>query len=160
MKKLAIGVALGALMLTTSAVAGTCNGEFGWLGKGTAYTLEEGAFIFTGEFSGTFFNNDTSDPTHKMTGQCPGLWHVRADGSGNSNGACISRDADGDKIFFEWSGTGDFPVTAGPFKFVGGTGKFEGVTGSGKFRGVNVAADERGNGMGYATWMDCSYTIK
>ena len=160
MKKLAIGVALGAVLLSTSAVAGTCNGEFGWLGKGTAYNLEEGSFIFTGEFSGTFFNNDTSDPMHKITGQCPGLWHVKADGSGNSNGACISKDADGDKIFFEWSGTGDFPVTAGPFTFIGGTGKFAGIAGSGKFRGVNVAADDRGNGMGYATWTDCSYKLQ
>ena len=160
MKKLAIGVALGAIMLTTSAVAGTCNGEFGWAGKGTTYLLEEGAWIFTGEYSGSFFNIDTSDPTHKMTGECPGLWHVRADGSGNANGACISRDADGDKIFFEWSGAGDFPVITGPFSLVGGTGKFEGISGAGKFKGVVTAADDLGNGMGYATWTDCSYTIK
>ncbi len=160
MKKLAIGVAFGALMLSTSAVAGTCNGEFGWLGKGTVYNLEAGSWIFAGEFSGTFFNIDTSDPTHKITSQCPGVWLVNADGSGKSNGACIAKDADGDKIFYEWSGTGNFPVTEGPFQIIGGTGKFEGITGGGKFRGVNVAADDGGNGMGYATWTECSYKLQ
>ncbi len=159
MKTLAIGVALGALMLSTSAVAGTCNGEFGWLGKGTAYALGGSDFIFTGEFSGTLFNTDTSDPTHKMTTQCPGLWHVKGK-SGTSNGVCIMRDAAGDNIILEWNGTGEFPVTAGPFTIVSGTGKFEGASGAGMFHGVSVAADDGGNGMGYATWTDCSYTIK
>lgn len=159
MKTLIFGSALAALVISTSAYAGTCNGEFGWLGKGTVYAMEEGSFVFTGEFSGTFFNADTSDVTHKMTSQCPGLWHVKADGTGNSNGTCIARDASGDKIFFEWSGTGSFPVTAGPFKFLGGTGKFDGITGSGMFEGVSVAADDGGNGMGYATWTDCTYKL-
>lgn len=159
MNKFLIAATAGIMALSASAHAGTCNGEFGWLGKGTVYALGEGAFIFTGEFSGTFFSNDTSDPMHKITSQCPGLWHVKSDGSGVSNGACIARDADGDKIFFEWNGSGDFPVTAGPFTFVGGTGKYEGVTGSGKFHGVTVAQDDGGNGMGYATWTDCTYTL-
>ena len=123
----------------------------------TAYNLEEGSFIFTGEFSGTLFNTDVNDPTHKMTSQCPGLWHVKGT-SGTSNGVCIMRDSAGDKIFLEWNGTGEFPVTEGPFAIVSGTGKFAGASGSGKFRGVSVAADDGGNGMGYATWYDCNYT--
>ena len=40
-------------------------------------TVKEGSFVFTGEFSGTLFNTDTNDPTHKMTVQCPGLWNVQ-----------------------------------------------------------------------------------
>ena len=159
MRVLTLGIALVALAITTNANAGTCNGEFGWLGKGNVYGMGEGSFVFTGEFSGAFFNTDTSDPTHKAATQCPGLWHVRADGSGNSNGNCIMRDAEGDKIFFEWSGTGTFPVTGGPFTFLGGTGKFNGVTGSGTFRGVTVASDDGGNGMGYATWTNCTYSL-
>jgi hypothetical protein len=70
-----------------------------------------------------------------------------------------ARDADGDKIFFEWSGTGKFPITGGPFQLVGGTGKFAGISGIGMFKGVTVATDDSGNGMGYATWTDCQYTI-
>ena len=158
-RQLFIVLGVFVLALSTRADAGTCNGEFGWRGKGTSYNLAEGSFIFTGEFSGTFFNTDTSDPTHKMTTQCPGLWHVKKGGAGTSNGACIARDADGDKIFFEWSGTGKFPVTAGPFELVGGTGKFAGISGGGKFKGVSVASDDGGNGMGYATWTACKYTI-
>ncbi len=151
-------LAAGSMMLTASAYAGSCNGEFGWAGEGTMYALEEGAFIFTGEFSGTFFNTDTNDPTHKMTTECPGLWHVKG-GSGNSKGACIMRDAAGDRLILDWEGTGEFPVTAGPFRIVAGTGKFAGAKGGGMFRGVNVAADDLGSGMGYSTWYNCSYTI-
>jgi hypothetical protein len=154
---LAATLAAGSMMLATSAYAGSCNGEFGWLGKGTAYALGKGDFIFTGEFSGTFFNTSTSDPTHKMTAQCPGLWHVKG-GSGDSNGACIMRDAAGDKMIVEWNGAGEFPVTEGPFTIVSGTGKFKGASGTGMFRGVSVAADDSGNSMGYSTWYDCTYT--
>lgn len=150
--------AAATMVLSTSAYAGSCNGEFGWASEGTLYALEEGAFIFTGEFSGTFFNTDTNDATHKLTTECPGLWHVKG-GSGTSKGACIMRDADGDKLIAEWEGTGQFPVTAGPFQFVAGTGKFAGARGGGMFRGVSVAADDRGSGMGYSTWYNCSYTI-
>ena len=88
MKKLLALITLGMFSVSTGVVAGTCNGEFGWLGKGTAFGLAEGDFIFTGEFSGALFNTDTSDPTHKATVQCPGLWHVEG-GEGKSQGVCI-----------------------------------------------------------------------
>ena len=124
MKKLVLLAALSTLALSTAAVAGTCNGEFGWLGKGTAYNLEEGNFIFTGEFSGTFFNTDTSDPTHKMTFQCPGLWHVEGS-EGSSNGACIGKDADGDTLTYSITGGADkdlFTIDAstGVLSFIAG----------------------------------------
>lgn len=138
--------------------AGTCNGEFGWRGIGTTYDLAGESFIFTGEFSGTFFNTESSDPTHKMTVQCPGLWLVK-DGSSTANGACIAKDAAGDKIFLDWSGEGTFPEVSGPFTMTGGTGKFQGISGSGKFKGVSVATDDGGHSMGYATWSDCTYTL-
>ena len=156
MKNLLVGMVFGIFALSTTAYAGTCNGEFGWLGKGTSYNLEEGAFIFTGEFSGTFFNTDTSDPTHKMTVQCPGLWHVQG-GEGTSNGACIGKDAEGDKIFFTWAGSGTFPYTGGPFQVTSGTGKFASASGGGEFLGHTVAFDDGMNGMGYATWTGCTY---
>ncbi len=156
MRKLFVLFAVGTFMVATSAFAGSCNGQFGWLGKGTAYGLGDGNFIFTGEFSGTFFNEDSDDPTHNMTSQCPGLWHVKG-GEGASNGVCIMKDAAGDKLVLEWAGTGTFPETGGPFQIVSGTGKFAGASGSGMFKGVSVAADDMGNGMGYATWWDCTY---
>ena len=155
-KKLLALITLGMFSVSTGVVAGTCNGEFGWLGKGTAFGLAEGDFIFTGEFSGALFNTDTSDPTHKATVQCPGLWHVEG-GEGKSQGVCILKDAAGDKIFFTWAGTGSFPVTGGPFHVTSGTGKFTGATGGGTFMGMTVAMDDQGNGMGYATWTECSY---
>ena len=156
MKKLVLLAALSTLALSTAAVAGTCNGEFGWLGKGTAYNLDEGNFIFTGEFSGTLFNTDTSDPTHKMTVQCPGLWHVEGS-EGTANGVCIMKDAAGDKIFATWAGTGTFPYTGGPFQITSGTGKFEAASGGGIFLGHTVAFDDGMNGMGYETWTECTY---
>ena len=122
MKRMMLLAALGTLAFSTAVSAGTCNGEFGWLGKGTAYNLDEGNFIFTGEFSGTFFNTDTSDPTHKMTFQCPGLWHVEG-GEGNSNGVCIGKDADGDKLFFTWAGELGGRAGLGP----GGSGRAGGL---------------------------------
>lgn len=149
-------ITAGMLVLATHAYAGTCNGEFGWLGKGTTYPLAGESFIFTGEFSGAFFNAETADPTHKMTVQCPGLWLVKG-GEGEANGACIARDADGDKIFIEWSGDGTFPEVSGPFTMTGGTGKFQGISGGGTFLGVSVATDDGGNAMGYATWSECEY---
>lgn len=159
MRKLFILLTLVVLAASTRADAGTCNGEFGWMGKGTTYKLAKGSFVFTGEFSGTFFNSDTSDPTHRMATQCPGLWYVKKGGVGTASGVCIAMDADRDKIFFEWSGTGKFPVTVGPLQLIGGTGKFASISGSGKFHGVSVAADDRGNSMGYATWTECKYTL-
>lgn len=156
MKKLLTFLALGLFSVSTGALAGTCNGEFGWLGKGKVFGLAEGDFIFTGEFSGAFFNTDVNDPTHKATVQCPGSWHVQG-GEGKSQGVCILKDAAGDKMFFTWAGTGSFPVTGGPFQVTGGTGKFEGSAGGGEFMGHTVAMDDQMNGMGYATWTNCTY---
>ena len=156
MKKLLTFLALGMFAASTGAVAGTCNGEFGWLGKGTAFSLAEGSFVFTGEFSGTLFNTDTNDPTHKMTVQCPGLWHVEG-AKGAVNGVCIMKDADGDKMFITFSGTGAFPTVEGPFKITSGTGKFAAASGGGNFLGHTVAFDDGMNGMGYSTWTNCTY---
>ena len=156
MKKTILLVIIGLFSVSSAAISGTCNGEFGWLGKGTAFNLDQGNFVFTGEFSGTLFNTDTNDPTHKMTVQCPGLWHVEGT-EGAVNGACIMKDAEGDKMFITFNGKGAFPKVKGPFQITSGTGKFAGASGGGTFLGHTVAFDDAMNGMGYSTWTNCTY---
>ena len=156
MKNIVVLAILAIFSTSSAAISGTCNGEFGWLGKGTAFGLDEGNFVFTGEFSGTLFNTDTSDPTHKMTVQCPGLGHVEG-GNGKVNGVCIMKDAAGDKMFITFNGTGSFPKVEGPFKITSGTGKFANASGGGTFLGHTVAFDDAMNGMGYSTWTNCTY---
>jgi hypothetical protein len=53
----------------------------------------------------------------------------------SAKGQCTWTDADGDKIFNDWTGAADANgVLAGMNQLTGGTGKFSGIQGKGPFQ--------------------------
>jgi hypothetical protein len=69
-----------------------------------------------------------------VTATCPYVSAVK-NGQAYDTGHCAWTDADGDKVFADWSGQVDMKTGkgGGPATIVGGTGKFVGITGSGPF---------------------------
>jgi hypothetical protein len=74
-------------------------------------------------------------PLHIGTAMCPYISEATA-GTINFQGKCVWSDADGDKIFTEWTGKFSASTGAGngPQTITGGTGKFSGVQGTSPFQ--------------------------
>jgi hypothetical protein len=74
------------------------------------------------------------NPLNIVTAACPYVSEVK-NGKADDTGHCAWTDADGDKVFSDWSGQVDMKTGkgGGPATIVGGTGKFVGITGSAPF---------------------------
>ena len=87
-----------------------------------------------GGFYGVTFNTRGSGPLHMGSAVCSYTLDLTG-GAGPGRGSCAWTDADGDKIFTDYSGT---LATNGVFdglnQFTGGTGKFSGITGKAPFQ--------------------------
>ena len=70
------------------------------------------------------------------------------------NGSCVQTDADGDKIFVSYDGSGK-----GEFKWIGGTGKYKDIEGAGSL-GVEVAPGGTTGLFAYTLTFDASWTHK
>jgi hypothetical protein len=141
-----------------SALAADCSGTYGWLSSGQNITLEEGHTVFVGNFSGSVMMNDTNSTLHLNAVMCPGIYEVIG-GKTKSTGFCWQQDNDGDRIYYKWSCSGEFPHCDGDFAPYAGTGKYEGISGSGTFKAYTLAFNELGNGHGYAVWDTCEYAL-
>lgn len=145
-----------AAMLAGSAHADDMKlvGNFGWLGVGKAYTLEQGHIYWVGEFTGTFFNDKGSgSPLDRAGVKCPAWQELNfVTKKGVAAGMCIMNDAAGDQVFLSWKCEG---VPGGPckgtFDVTSGTGKYKGASGSNTFAGVTVSWKD-GTATGYSTW--------
>jgi len=125
------GVASGAQQLPTS---GTIIVNSGWKTTGEMVQVGEGRVMGWGGFFGVTFNTRGSGPLHMGTAVCPYYLDLTG-GAGPGGGSCAWTDADGDKIFTQYTGT---LATNGVFdglnQITGGTGKFSGITGKAPFQ--------------------------
>ena len=135
------------------AKSGTYTGNFGWLTVGTNHTIYEGRVLFTGQFSGTFFNDADEGFMHKAAVLCPGAYDFDFNNKvGKAQGFCMLTDADGDTAQLQWDCQGDTVECSGPFTWIRGTGKYQGISGTNKFQALIVGISEHGNASGYSSW--------
>jgi len=123
--------AAGAQQLPKS---GSINFHTGWKFVGEAVTVADKHLQGHGSVAGVTFNDKGSGPLHLGPANCFDTFFV-IDGQGKNKGFCAFGDADGDRIFTEF--TGNFvPGTGGNGinEIAGGTGKYAGITGSGPWK--------------------------
>jgi hypothetical protein len=112
--------------------------------------------LWTGEFSGTFFNDKGKDSLFNQSGvRCPGSYDLNfGKKQGHANGFCIIM-ADGspsDQAFLKWSCDGDTINCTGTFQYTGGTGKYQSASGDNTFVAVTTGVWKDGSVSGLAIW--------
>lgn len=132
-------------------------GQFGWFGVGKAYQIEKGHFVWSGEFSGTFFNDKGKGSLFDQAGvKCPAfLDNDTNKKKSKAAGYCTITDLAGDQAYLSWQNEGDGTPghpAPGTFEYTGGTGKYQGITGKNTFAGVTQVRWEDGTFTGYSTW--------
>ncbi len=154
-----VGIAAAACLTTVVAQAqagdGKLNGTFGYYTVGETYTIKEQHLLFTGEFSGTYFDTTGQGIFHNVAVTCPGIYDLNYQTDQSSaQGYCIVGTAGGDKATFAWSckGIPSKGTCDGTWSFNSGTGKFKGISGDATFAAQNVALNEKGRISGYASW--------
>ena len=91
--------------------------------------------------TGVTFNDRGTGPLHLGAANCSFAFYA-LDGSGKNLGYCTFGDADGDRIFVDFTGssTPDGQLS-GTNRIIGGTGKYAGIQGNGpwdcRFAGGN-----------------------
>lgn len=123
--------AVGAQQLPKS---GTFMLNSGWKAVGETAQVAEGRVLGWGAFYGVTFNQRGSGPFHMGTAVCNYTLDLTG-GVGPGRGTCAWTDADGDKIYTDYSGslTAD-GVFNGMNQYTGGSGKFTGVAGKAPFQ--------------------------
>lgn len=149
--------ALG-FIFATSALAGhhMPKGDFGWYGvTGNFKQITDTQIYWLGEFSGTFFADDTNSPLHGASMRCPGFMDVNlATQSSTLGGYCLISDQAGNKASVKWQGTGDGINSGGDWSWVSGDGPYADLAGKsgGKWRGKTVTNWADGAATGWAYW--------
>ena len=133
---MAFCAAAGAADLPKS---GSISWHTGWKNSGESFDVAEGHVQGHGSVVGTSFNDNGSGPLHLGAAECVYTFFV-SDGAGPSKGYCAFGDADGDRIFTDWTGSGD----SGTNIIAGGTGKYAGITGSGPWMNSRPIGDNGG----------------
>ena len=113
--------------------SGSFDIQTGWKSIGETTQVADKHTLSTGKVWGVSFNTAGSGPLHMGAAMC--TYEAEAiDGAGPAQGKCAFSDADGDKIFADWSGKfTPTSATAGSTKITAGTGKYNGIQGSGPF---------------------------
>jgi hypothetical protein len=91
---------------------------------------------------GVSYNDAGSGPLHISSMICTSVSEA-IEGAGTDQGKCAWSDADGDKLFIDWSGKFT-PTTglAGMIAIASGSGKFTGIQGKGLFQCMGVNVDQ------------------
>jgi len=151
---LLIGLFLVALAGTVGAQnlpkSGSINWHTGWKISGEDIGVAEGHMQGHGSAIGTSFNDNGRGPLHVGPAECVYTYYATGNTVENK-GYCAFGDADGDRIFTQWNGTG----TSGTNFIVGGTGKYEGITGSGPWMGAEAV----GKNGGWVTFQRLDYKL-
>ncbi len=114
--------------------SGSISWHTGWKNVGEALTVAEGHMQGHGTTIGTSFNDKGSGPLHLGAAECFYVFFT-IDGVGSNKGYCAFGDADGDRIFTDWTGKAGVPGgNEGTNVIAGGTGKYAGITGSGPWK--------------------------
>jgi hypothetical protein len=140
-----------------------------WEGDGFAFPIGDEKVYMVAVYTGILFVEDSQGALHSGSLVCPGT--VEADLKAmtkSGKGHCIITNTEGDRVFAEFSCTGDLEGCRGPFTITSGTGKFTGITGEGEMfsqmqsRQLHVVEgfeSARQKGEGIATWPRITYSI-
>jgi len=140
-----------------------------WKGEGFAFPIGDEKVYMVAVYTGIMFVEDSQGALHSGSLVCPGT--VEADlktMTKSGKGHCIITNAEGDRVFAEFSCTGDLEGCRGPFTITSGTGKFAGITGEGEMISqmqsrqllvVEGFESARQKGEGIATWSRITYSI-
>ncbi len=129
----AFAVAASAQSLPKS---GTINWHTAWKDVGEVVEVAEGIVQGHGSVMGVTFNDAGYGPLHLGAANCFYTFFA-INGKGSNKGYCAFGDADGDRIFTDWTGKAGVPDgDEGTNVIAGGTGKYEGITGRGPWKCV------------------------
>jgi hypothetical protein len=90
---------------------------------------------------GVTYNDAGSGPLHMGTALCAYSYDGMNDSSTNG-GRCAWGDADGDKIFSEFTGKGTATGAGGMITLTGGSGKFAGIQGNAQWQCKTLNASQ------------------
>jgi hypothetical protein len=114
--------------------SGTISVNSGWKTTGEVVQVGEGRLFGWGGFYGVTFNQRGSGPLHMGVAICSYTLDLTG-GAGPGRGTCAWTDAEGDKIYTDYSGMlGTDGVFNGLNQVTSGTGKFTGITGKAPFQ--------------------------
>jgi hypothetical protein len=125
-----IGPIAGADQLAKS---GSINFHTGWKLVGEAITPAEKNMLGHGSAVGVTFNDKGSGPLHLGPANCVYTFLV-VDERGKNKGSCAFGDADGDRIFTNYTGNLSADGDSGTNEIAGGTGKYAGIQGNGPWK--------------------------
>jgi len=164
---------LGVLLLgpvgTGFAEQATVKAMAPWEGDGFAFPIGDDRVYMVAVFTGLMFVEDGQGALHAGSLVCPAT--VEADlntMTKSSKGHCIITNPEGERVYAEFSCTGDLEGCRGPFTITSGTGKFTGITGEGEMVSqmqsrqlmvVEGFESARQHGEGIATWPRITYSI-
>lgn len=138
------GLTLGTLCAAAGAQqlpkSGSINFHTGWKITGEAITPAEKHMLGHGVVSGATFNDKGSGPLHLGPANCFYTFLV-IDDRGKNKGSCAFGDADGDRIFTNFTGTLSPDGDSGTNEIAGGTGKYAGIQGSGPWKCKGAGAN-------------------
>ncbi|UCD68941.1 MAG: hypothetical protein JSW48_02240 [Betaproteobacteria bacterium] len=113
--------------------SGTFTVHSGWKQIGETTETADGRLYGAGMFWGITFNDKGSGPLHNGAAVCPYTLEIIS-GALTAQGQCTWSDADGDKIFVDYTGAVDAEgVFVGMNQLTGGTGKYTGIQGTAPF---------------------------
>jgi len=113
--------------------SGSINFHTGWKLTGEAITPADKHMLGHGSAVGTTFNDKGNGPLHLGGADCFYSFLV-IDGVGKNKGSCSFGDADGDRIFTNFTGNLSPDGDSGTNEIAGGTGKYAGIQGSGPWK--------------------------
>ncbi len=146
-----LGILLAVVCLSTlTGVAGaqdlpksgSISWHTGWKFTGEVMNVAEGHMEVHGKAIGTSFNDNGAGPLHLGAAECVAAIFL-INGSGSNVGYCAFGDADGDRIFTQFTGKVGLPngYDEGTNVISGGTGKYTGISGRGPWKCKGVGSN-------------------
>lgn len=133
----AIGIAAAGLCSSASAQqlpkSGSIGFHTGWKYAADVVNAADKRVLGRGSATGVTFNDKGSGPLHLGPANCFDTFDL-IDGRGKGKGFCAFGDADGDRVFTEFTGTIGPDGAQGTNDITGGTGKYAGIQGSGPWK--------------------------
>lgn len=164
-----MGLLVSGLQMPGFAEQATVKATAPWKGEGFAFPIGENRVYMVAVFTGLMFVEDSQGALHAGSLVCPAT--VEADletMTKTGKGHCIISNTEGERVYAEFSCSGDLEGCKGPFLITGGTGKFTGITGEGEMisriqaRAITVVEgfeSARQQGEGVAIWPRITYSI-
>ena len=123
------------------ATSGTGTIHSAFKGDGTTTQIGQNRLYWTGAYWGFSFNDAGKGFLHQMAWHCPAITDIH-NGLMTTKGACTLTDAEGDKLYGDWTGKGAVGGEfAGNLTISDGTGKFAKMQGGWDFHCWGVGTD-------------------